>query len=278
MDDEKIGQEKTVPSYWAVLPSPIRYNPKLSSSAKVLYAELSSLTQSYGYCWADNDYFCRLYGITERTVIRLLGLLEETGCIRIEGGGTTKRRIFCGINPLADAAVDDQAPGRRGLKKATDKNVTATDKNVTATDKNVTAIYNTEMDQDNGTIPPQPPRGRREVRRENQTTAPAWKPERFEAFWRYYPAIPDGNGHGRRPAKARAVKAWDKLRPDDEEIAAMGRALKALKESRQWTEGIGIPYAATWINSRAWRDETEDLPTPAMRADRAAGEEAIEWV
>jgi hypothetical protein len=74
------------------------------------------------------------------------------------------------------------------------------------------------------------------------------------------------------------VKAWDKLRPDDEEIAAMGRALKALKESRQWREGVGIPYAATWINSRAWRDETEDLPTPAVRAARAAGEEEIEWV
>jgi hypothetical protein len=117
MDDEKIEQTRTTPSYWAVLPSPIRYNPKLSSSAKVLYAELSSLTQSYGYCWADNEYFCRLYGITERTVIRLLGLLEETGCIRIEGGGTTRRRIFCGINPLADAAFDDQAPGRRGQKR-----------------------------------------------------------------------------------------------------------------------------------------------------------------
>ena len=278
MDDEKNEQTRTAPSYWAVLPSPIRYNPKLSSSAKVLYAELSSLTQSYGYCWADNEYFCRLYGITERTVIRLLGLLEETGCIRIEGGGTTRRRIFCGINPLADAASDDQAPGRRGQKKSTDKNVTGTDKNVTGTDKNVTAIYNTVEEQVKGTIPPQPPRGRRENRRENQTTAPAWKPERFEAFWHYYPAIPDGNGHGRRPAKARAVKAWDKLRPDDEEIAAMGRALKALKESRQWTEGIGIPYAATWINSRAWRDETEDLPTPAMRAAHAAGEEEIEWV
>ena len=60
MDDEKNKQARTAPSYWAVLPSPIRYNPKLSSSAKVLYAELSSLTQSYGYCWADNDYFCRL--------------------------------------------------------------------------------------------------------------------------------------------------------------------------------------------------------------------------
>ena len=275
MDDRR--EEQGRPSYWAVLPATVRYDTKLPSSAKLLYAEISALTESYGYCWAPNDYFERLYGITDRTVIRLLQALEKGRYIRIEGGGTTKRRIFCGINPLADAAPIE-APARREQKKTTDKNVTGTDKNVSGTDKNVTAIYNKKMDQDNGANPPQPPRGRREARRENQTTAPAWKPERFEAFWRYYPAIPDGNGHGRRPAKARAVKAWDKLRPDDEEIAAMGRALKALKESRQWTEGIGIPYAATWINSRAWRDETEDLPTPAMRADRAAGEEVVEWV
>lgn len=277
MDDEKMEQAREESSYWAVLPAPIRYNPKLSSTAKVLYAEVSSLTKSYGYCWADNDYFCRLYGLSERTVIRLFRQLEETGCIRIEGGGTTKRHIFCGVNPLAHAGAGE-IPERRRTRKTGDKNVSADDRNVSAGDKNVTAIYNKKEEQEKGSIPPKPPRGRREVRRENQPTAPAWKPERFEAFWRYYPAIPDGNGHGRRPAKARAVKAWDKLRPDDEEIAAMGRALKALKESRQWTEGIGIPYAATWINSRAWRDETEELPTPAMRADRAAGEEAIEWV
>ena len=130
-----------------------------------------------------------------------------------------------------------------------------------------------EEQKDENKIPPEAPQGAREPK-----SAPSWKPERFEAFWRYYPAIPDGNGHGRRPAKDRAARAWDKLRPDDEEIAVMGACLKAQKESRQWRDGVGIPYASTWLNSRAWRDETEDLPTPAMRADRAVGEEAVEWV
>ena len=103
-------------------------------------------------------------------------------------------------------------------------------------------------------------------------TTPKWKPERFEAFWRYYPAIPDGNGHGRRPAKDRAVRAWDKLRPDDKTLAAMGAALKRQKESRQWRDGVGIPYASTWLNNRRWMDELEDYapddePVPTGRKD-----------
>lgn len=131
---------------------------------------------------------------------------------------------------------------------------------------------NNEEQKDENKIPPIAPQGAGEGK------ALHWKPERFEAFWRYYPAIPDGNGHGRRPAKDRAIRAWDKLRPDEDEIAAMGRALKTLKQSRQWREGVGIPYASTWLNSRAWRDETEDLPTPARLPAHAAGEEEIEWV
>lgn len=122
--------------------------------------------------------------------------------------------------------------------------------------------------------PPIVPQGGRAAEKK-KASAPHWKPERFEAFWRYYPAIPDGNGRGRRPAKDRAVRAWDKLRPDDATIAAMGAALRRQKESRQWQEGVGIPYASTWLNARTWEEECEDLPAPASAAP---SEEAIEWL
>ena len=58
----------------------------------------------------------------------------------------------------------------------------------------------------------------------------------------------------------------------------MGKALTMLKESRQWKEGVGIPYASTWLNSRAWREEIEDLPAaehPRQETDRK--EVIIEW-
>jgi hypothetical protein len=55
----------------------------------------------------------------------------------------------------------------------------------------------------------------------------------------------------------------------------MGAALRRQKESRQWQEGVGIPYASTWLNARTWEEECVDLPSPAA-SERS--EEAIEWL
>ena len=263
MDTEKTkaapeeAEAAAKPAFWAVLPAAVRYDGELPPNAKLLYAEISALTDQRGYCYASNEYFMRLYGLGERTIRRLLSELQRRGFVTIADGdgGKDRRKIYAGINPLANnPAKNGREPGQNFPGNPA--------KNGPHNKK--------ENKKENN--PPIAPQGAGEGK------ALHWKPERFEAFWRYYPAIPDGNGHGRRPAKDRAIRAWDKLRPDEDEIAAMGRALKTLKQSRQWREGVGIPYASTWLNSRAWRDETEDLPTPAMRAAHAAGEDEIEWV
>lgn len=75
------------------------------------------------------------------------------------------------------------------------------------------------------------------------------KPERFEAFWTYYRA------HARGEDRQGAVRAWDKLRPDDDLIAVMGRALRAQVQSEDWQQGFGIPYAKAWLNGRRREDE-----------------------
>ncbi len=56
------------PAYWAVLPAGVRYDETLPASAKLLYAEISSLTNQEGYCYASNAYFMALYGISDATV------------------------------------------------------------------------------------------------------------------------------------------------------------------------------------------------------------------
>ena len=250
------------PSYWAVLPAAVRYDEKLTAGARLLYAEISSLTDQRGYCYASNAYFMALYGISEPTVQRYLRALKAGGYITIEDGdgGSGRRKIFAGVNPLANPVKNDGVPP----SKMTPNPV-----------KNDTRIKkeNRREDQD----PPKAPQGAGEPKR-----TPKWKPERFEAFWRYYPAIPDGNGHGRRPAKDRAARAWDKLHADDSEIDLMAAALQRQKQSRQWRDGVGIPYASTWLNSRAWRDEVEDL-TEDPGEDRrepawSAEQEAMPWI
>ena len=271
MNEKELSSAKAEtekPSYWAVLPAAIRYDPEIPASAKLLYAEISSLTDSRGYCWASNAYFERLYDLSERTIVRLIRALENAGYIRIldAGGGSARRKIGAGINPLAENPVKNDGV-------TTDKNVsTPLTKMSVPPDKNVT--QNTkEIRKEND--PPKAPQGA-----EASKSTPKWKPERFEAFWRYYPAIPDGNGRGRRPAKDRAARAWDKLHADDSEIDLMAAALQRQKRSRQWRDGVGIPYASTWLNRREWRVEEVDLSEEAgpPRASAPTGEEALPWI
>ena len=246
-------EETAKPSYWAVLPAGIRYDPEITAGAKLLYAEISSLTDARGYCWASNGYFQKLYGISEPTVQRYLRALKAGGYIKIADGdgGQGRRKIYAGVNPLAENPIKNDGVTPSKMTPNPLKNDTRNKK---------------EIKKENE--PPKAPQG---------ASVPKWKPERFEAFWRYYPAIPDGNGHGRRPAKDRAARAWDRLRPDDQTLALMGQALRRQKESRQWREGVGIPYASTWLNRRAWEEELEDLITVEPPA-ASASEEALPWI
>lgn len=108
-------------------------------------------------------------------------------------------------------------------------------------------------------IPPKAPRGGR--RRKEPKQAPDWKPERFARFWDFY------SHHARGENKQAAIRAWDKLRPDDELIETMGLALKAQIASEAWRQGIGIPYASTWLNNSRW----EDVPKAAASAEPTGG-------
>ena len=91
--------------------------------------------------------------------------------------------------------------------------------------------------------------------------APKWKPERFAAFWQFY------RTHFRGESKQAAARAWDKLKPDSELIAVMGRALQRQLKTEEHRRGIGIPYAATWLNQRRWED---DIRLPGVRDERAS--------
>ena len=125
--------------------------------------------------------------------------------------------------------------------------------------ENCTQI-NTNITKDLNTNPPKAPqrgRARREPKQE-----PDWKPERFAAFWSSYP---------RGESKQAAIAAWDKLRPSDELLVIMAKALKRQMQTEQWQRGIGIPYASTWLNQRRWEDEG-GKPVPSGPVGPAGGE------
>ena len=97
----KTENDEIIAGQWAVLPAEVRY-ADIHMGAKVMYAEISALTNRYGHCFAANSYFQRLYGVGERTIQRYLTELEQGGFIQIldGNGGKGRRRIYAGINPL----------------------------------------------------------------------------------------------------------------------------------------------------------------------------------
>lgn len=71
-------------SYYAVIPATVRYDNNLKASEKLLYGEVTSLANKFGYCFASNRYFANLYNVTTHTVSQWFSRLEKLGYLRIE--------------------------------------------------------------------------------------------------------------------------------------------------------------------------------------------------
>ena len=233
MDQEQVQK----PGYWAVLPAAVRYDPQLPPSAKILYAEISALTDQRGFCFASNAYFQSLFGMTDRTVQRILKTLQEHGYIRIENGsgGAGRRKIYAGINPLAETADSTEQEPRQKCRGNPDKNV-----------GDISIVNNN---------PPTSPPGGERAKIKTVKREPSWKPERFAGFWNYYPK----SAH---KSKQAAIKAWDQLKPGDELIDEIAKALRRQMATDQWQRGIGIPYPSTYLRQRRWEDEIADPDEP----------------
>ena len=237
------------PAFWAVLPAAVRYDEELPPNAKLLYAEISALTDQRGYCYASNEYFMRLYNLGERTIRRLLSGLQRSGYIAIADGdgGKDRRKIYAGINPLAaNPAKNGREPGQNFPGNPA---------------KN--GPHN-KKDNKKENIPPKAPQGGRGADYVPKE-APDWMPARFARFWEYYPL---------HKSKQATIRAWDKLKPSDELLAVIGRALKRqIAEKEQHGDPWKL-HASTYLNQARWTDETE----PAAPTAQAPGEEAEVWL
>ena len=75
---------KDKPSYYAIIPAEVRYNNQLSANEKLMYGEITALTQSTGECWATNAYFGEIYNKDVRTIRRWVSHLSSLGYINIK--------------------------------------------------------------------------------------------------------------------------------------------------------------------------------------------------
>ena len=71
-------------NYYAIIPATVRYDKNLKSSEKLMYSEITALTNKSGYCFANNRYFANLYDVSIHTVSQWISHLEKLGYIIIE--------------------------------------------------------------------------------------------------------------------------------------------------------------------------------------------------
>ena len=70
---------KHKPSYYAIISAEVRYDKNLSANAKLLYGEITCLTNENGFCFANNKYFAELYEKSKVTISKWISELVING-------------------------------------------------------------------------------------------------------------------------------------------------------------------------------------------------------
>jgi len=74
---------KEKPSYYAIIPANVRYSD-LKPNAKLLYGEITALSNKHGFCFASNNYFAELYNVNKNTISSWICDLKNKGFITVK--------------------------------------------------------------------------------------------------------------------------------------------------------------------------------------------------
>ena len=220
--------ERETPTYFAIIPADVRYDKDLRPNEKLLYGEITALSDKHGYCWATNRYFAELYEVTPKCVSKWINHLIEKGylfskIIYEEDGKTVSQRIIC-VRPIT---LQEEPPIRQ--KEDTpihqkEDTLSIKSSNIIIQDNNNTRVND------------------KEINKESQLK------NDFEELWKLYP---------RKRGKEAAYKAYKKAIKEgttNEEIRqGIMNLLEDIRKNR--TEERFIPYGSTFFNGKGWTDE-----------------------
>ena len=90
---------KENPNYYSIITADVRYSKDLSFFEKVLYSDITALSNKNGYCNASNKYFAKIFGKSVSTITRAISNLVEHGflenvLIRDENNEITERKLY----------------------------------------------------------------------------------------------------------------------------------------------------------------------------------------
>ena len=193
-----------------------------------------------GYCWSKNKYFAELYGVSQTSVSKWISSLADKGYIFVkiiyrEG---TKQILNRYLSLVKDPIEEKFNTPLRKVKDPIEEKLNSP---IEEKLKENNTVKNNTIN-----IPSISPKGEGEDKNNPKTTLM----ERFETFYKAYP---------KHKSRGTAEKAWRTLKPTDELLAKIMKALETAKKSSDWTKDNGqyIPYPATWLRAKGWEDETE---------------------
>lgn len=200
--------------------------------------DFENMTIKRGQAVTSYPKLSEALGITEAQARTAISKLKETGEITVNA--TSKFSVITIINydkyQHADRRNNSQMTGK---EQSNDRQIT--DKKQTDNSQ-ITAIeqYKQINKENKKNNTPLPPKGAGEI------------DGGFEKFWQAYP---------RKAKKQDALRAWKKLKPNEELIDRILNGLEKFKKTSQWLKDNGdyIPYPTTWLNNRRW-EEMEEQP------------------
>ena len=221
------------PGYYAIIPAGVRYDKQLPQGAKLLYGEITALTNKNGYCWASNDYFAKLYSVSNRTIKSWLKCLEDNSYIRrvvkYKNGSKEIEQRFISIAPrsenLTPSAIKSTHPSEENCPTSGRKLHHPSEENCpdnnTSINKNIRASSTLESD--------------------------------FEKLWKLYP-----KKIGKKPALAAYKRAMSRKKnpATNRQIQDGIVAYRQLINSKG-TEKRFVKDGSTFFNQESWNDYLE---------------------
>lgn len=236
-----MGKKKLTPAYYAVIPANVRYDKKLTMFEIVLFAEISTLINLNGVCYAQNKYFADLYEKSMTTISRAIGNLRDCGYLVVElqykkGTKEIKRRLIH-LSPEMCIGVPEKII--RGIPKNVNRGMP---KNVKG--NNSIIINNNTYDN----------------KKDNDVHAYVCKAD-FDWYWNLYPK-------DKRSQKGTTVNSWNKVcdlpkksktgvsRPTKKQIK---KGVKAILKSELYKKDPQyIPGSSPWLNKNGWLNTADD--------------------
>lgn len=111
------------PNYYAIIPAEVRYSA-IKPNAKLLFGELTALSNKHGYSFASNNYFAELYSVSKNTISLWIKELIDAGFVSSQlikdKNQIVERRIY--ITFKSDTIIKND---ERGIIKNDEYNKTS---------------------------------------------------------------------------------------------------------------------------------------------------------